>query len=180
MSWASTHWTATIWTEASRAINSGASAVSWSAMASAPSALVMNFSMRDLSGKRIHDHPGEPQHLGPVVEPGDRVPFPQPVDEVPTERGQRIGAGRAVPHHAPGFRLMVREAVHHEVFLGREVGEERALGNLGRLGDLRHRDLVEAVFEEQLDRRVGDRRAGPLLLPLTQSWLGVHGVHPST
>jgi 2-polyprenyl-6-methoxyphenol hydroxylase-like FAD-dependent oxidoreductase len=50
---------------------------------------------------------------------------------------------------------VVRESVQHQVLLGREVPEEGRLGYLGRRGDVVDRDPVEAVRQEQRDRRVG-------------------------
>src|SRR5690349_2517934 len=68
---------------------------------------------------------------------------------------------------------MVGEAVDDEVFLGREVREERTPGHLRGLRDLGDRYLVEAVLDEQLDGRRRDRLPGPELLPFTQRHGGI-------
>jgi len=61
--------------------------------------------------------------------------------------------------------------------LGREEAEERALGDLGLLGQFLQRGLVEAMVSEQAHGGVGQRAAGPQLLPLAQRQ-GPIGGHP--
>ena len=65
-----------------------------------------------------------------------------------------------------------------DVFFRREVGEDRALGNLGLVGDLRHcRRLVTAPGEE--GKGSGrDQLASLLLLPFakTSNYTFVHSV----
>src|SRR5580704_2257713 len=56
-----------------------------------------------------------------------------------------------------------------EIFLGREVPEERARRDLGRLGDLLHRGGVVALLAEQPERVLPDGSTRPGLLPLAQA-----------
>lgn len=80
------------------------------------------------------------QDLRGVVEAGDGVAALQPVEEVPTQRRQR---GRSAGGDARGFVLVIGEPVQDQVLLGREVPEERRLGDLGGGGHLRDGHGVE-------------------------------------
>jgi hypothetical protein len=59
--------------------------------------------------------------------------------------------------------------VEDDVLLRREVGEEGARRYVRRRSDVGHRRRVVAALVEQLDRRLDDLLAGPLLLALSQS-----------
>jgi hypothetical protein len=59
--------------------------------------------------------------------------------------------------------------VEDEVLLGGEVVEDGLLRDVGGAGDVGDRHRVEAVLEEELHRRVGDRRARLALLALAQA-----------
>lgn len=105
------------------------------------------------------------QDLRGVVEAGDGVATLQPVEEVPAQRRQR---GRSAGGDARGFVLVIGEPVQDQVLLGREVPEERRLGDLGG-GHLRDGHGVEPLLQEESDRDVGDSLVHPLLLALAQS-----------
>src|SRR2546430_15887301 len=71
------------------------------------------------------------------------------------------------------FGERLRERVFHErkvaeedVFLAREVGEDRPRRDVRRLRDLRQGRGVVAALGEELARGAGDRLARPLLLTL--------------
>jgi len=70
---------------------------------------------------------------------------------------------RPAGHDARGLALVIRKPVQDQVFLAGEIPREGRLGDLGRRGDVVDRDLVEAVRQEQRDRRVGDGIAGSRL-----------------
>ena len=80
---------------------------------------------------------------------------------MPVQRGHRRDTGLAVTYDSRGLTLVIREAVQHQVFLGGEIPKEGRLGDLGRRGDVSDRDVIEAVRQEQRDRRVGDGVMGP-------------------
>ena len=60
-------------------------------------------------------------------------------------------------------------AVQDEVLLGREVVEDRLLGDVGGARDVGDGHGVEAVLGEERHRRRGDRLARLALLALAQS-----------
>jgi hypothetical protein len=131
---------------------------------------------RRAQGRGVDHEPVEPDHLGPVAEPGDRVAALQGRPQVSVQGGQRRDPGLPGPHDAGRLVLVVGEAVQHEVVLCREVREQRAPRHLGRLGDLGHRHVVVPALEEQGDRRLGDPAARARLLPLPQTR---HGRNPT-
>src|SRR5437660_3424823 len=57
----------------------------------------------------------------------------------------------------------LRELAEEDVFLAREVREDRSRRDVGRLRDVRQRRRVVAAFGEELVRRARDRLACPLL-----------------
>jgi hypothetical protein len=90
----------------------------------------------------------------------------------PVEHRPRALTRAAVPDGADQALAERPEASEHQVLLGREVLEDRDLGNLGCPGDLGHRHSVEAALGKQPRRFVEDQLPGLLLLPLTESRLG--------
>src|SRR3954452_7980847 len=85
-----------------------------------------------------------------------------------SERGQYRLARRPVADRAQQLVLEGLEPPVDEVFLGREVVEDRLDGDVGGTCDLRDRDGLEAAFAEQAACRLGDQLAGLLLLALTE------------
>src|SRR5262249_5160318 len=86
-------------------------------------------------------------------------------DEV-TERRKGV-----LPRRALGERLLelvshVFEVAEEDVFLAREVREDRPGRDAGGLRDVGERRRVVAALDEELEPRAGDRVAGLLLLPL--------------
>ena len=67
------------------------------------------------------------------------------------------------------------DVVKDKVLFAGEVPIEGAMRDLGRGGDLVHRDGVESPFEEQPRRHLDDLGAGALLLALAQSGGSGHG-----
>ena len=104
-----------------------------------------------------------------VVEAGDGVATVETGSEMLMQRGKWLDAGLAVVHDACGLAVVVGDPVQDQVLLGREVPEEGRLGDLGGCGDVGDGDLVEAVGEEQGDRRVGDGVTRARLLAGAQS-----------
>jgi len=128
--------------------------------------LVLEHVLREPSGQawRGEDQPVERDHFWVIVEAGDGIAAVEAAPEVPVQRRHGRDAGLAVAHDARGLAVVIREPVQYQVLLGGEVAEEGRLGDLGRRGDVVDRDVVEAVRQEQRDRRVGDGVAGPRLL----------------
>ena len=67
-----------------------------------------------------------------------------------------------------------RHPAEEQVFLGREVVEDRDLRYVGGGGDLGHRHTVEAALGEQPLRRLEYGAPRRFLLPLAQPRRGVH------
>jgi hypothetical protein len=127
-------------------------------------------------GRALAHEPGQLRHPAPTIAGHGRVGA---VEDEASERAQWRVAVRPVPHRG---QELVFERVHplvDEVLLGREVVEDGLLRDIGRPRDLGDADLIEAVLEKETLGRVGDRPARLLLLPLTKSKLGAHGVNDS-
>ena len=101
-----------------------------------------------------------------VVEPGDRLGPLEAVEEVPAQGGDRRGP---LGGHPGGLPLVVGDPVQDQVLPGREVPEERRLGDLGGGRDLGDGHGVEAPLQEQPDGGLGDVPVHPLPLALTQT-----------
>ena len=79
--------------------------------------------------------------------------------------------GERVAQHVEAVRLVADQ----EVFLGREVPEQRARGHRRPLGNLLDGDRVEAPLEEEGQGRRPDPLVALLAVALTQPWCG--GLH---
>ena len=93
--------------------------------------------------------------------------------EASKRREHRLARG-ACPHRIDERRFEVLHAAVEQVFLGREVVEDRADGHTGLASDVRHRDRVEALGAEQPRRGIRDRASRQLLLAFAQAGLGAH------
>jgi hypothetical protein len=62
--------------------------------------------------------------------------------------------------------LVLGVLVENEGLFAGEVLEQGRGGDVGGLGDISHRDLIVAVFQEEPERRVGQGLAGGGLLAL--------------
>src|SRR4029079_7665696 len=95
--------------------------------------------------------------------------------QVLTDPGDESVGGRLAL--APLAQALVRaldqrvEKAEDDVRLGREVLEEGARGDLGRIGDLRGRRRLVALLDEEPRRNGHDRLAGAPLLALAKSEL---------
>src|SRR5579872_251693 len=88
-------------------------------------------------------------------------------------RGDRAQPGRLLLERRdhPGVHVVLQD----QVFLGREVPEERARRHLGRRGDLLHGGGLVALFPEQPERVLPQGSTRPGLLPLAQAGHAWHG-----
>src|SRR5580704_3946257 len=112
-----------------------------------------------------HGH-GQPGSLADHVEVG-RVVGGERLPDRRADRGERAEPGGLPLERLdqPGVHVVLQD----EIFLGREVPEERARRDLGRLGDLLHRGGVVALLAEQPERVLPDRSTRPGLLPLARA-----------
>jgi hypothetical protein len=76
----------------------------------------------------------------------------------------RAGARRRVPHHGDAAILQLGGAQEQHLALVREVAEEGALGQAGRLGDLRDCRRLVATLVKQRHCRL-DQAAGGIRFP---------------
>ena len=97
---------------------------------------------------------------------------------------EHLPAGRADGGDRAQVRWLLLERLDHpdvhvvlqdQVFLGREVPEERARRHLGRRGDLLHGGGLVALLAEQPERVLPEGSTRPGLLPLAQAGTGGSG-----
>ena len=81
-------------------------------------------------------------------------------------RFERVLAFRPFGERLRERFLHDRKVAEEDVFLAREVGEDRPGRDVGRLRDLRQGRGVVAALGEELTRGAGDRLARPLFLTL--------------
>jgi ABC-2 type transport system permease protein len=108
-------------------------------------------------------------HAAPALAGGGSVGA---IEDEADEGAQRRLARGPPPHRGHELVLERVHALVDEVLFGRKVVEDGLLGDIGGTGDLGDADLVEATLEEEAHRRLSDRPAGLLLLPLAKSNAG--------
>ena len=104
--------------------------------------------------------------------PADACLLVEAADVLDDERAQRVERGGVGRPRLERLRevLLEREVVgEEEVLLGREVAEDRALGDVGGGGDVRDRRRVVAPLGEEREGGRGDQLARAPLLALPQT-----------